>query len=181
MSAALDCKAYLNQGRIQGKVIGVTAPPKTYRSNFFHHNFVQNSENNIRDIRPFFRQLFCHTSAVKYTSSLLAQRSRYETWLPNITEIAPLKLTGWIHPWLEHRLPKPLRCIRDVRVLVCYPLIGSSGIKWCLHRYSCVLLIIIPPVTDVHVMLKKIKCEGRVWSTKRSQGRTGRHLYLSIK
>jgi len=34
-----------------------------------------------------------------------------------------------------------------------------------------------PPVTDVHVMLKKIECETRV----RSQGNTERHLYNSIK
>jgi len=30
-----------------------------------------NSENSIRDIRPFCRPLFCHSSVVKYTSSLL--------------------------------------------------------------------------------------------------------------
>jgi len=41
--------------------------------------------------------------------------------------------------------------------------------QWCLHHYNCLLFIIIPPVTDVHVMLKKIVCERRVWSTKRSQ------------
>jgi len=29
---------------------------------------------------------------------------------------------------------------------------------WCLHHYNCLLFIIIPPVTDVHVMLKKIEC-----------------------
>ena len=38
-----------------------------------------NSESNIHDIRPFCRQLFCHCSVVKYTSSLLQQLSRYET------------------------------------------------------------------------------------------------------
>ena len=42
-------------------------------------------------------------------------------------------------------------------------------------------LIIIPPETDVHVMLKKIECERIIWSTKRSQGKTERHPYLSIK
>ena len=47
--------------------------------------------------------------------------------------------------------------------------------------YNCLLFIIIPPVTDVHVMLKKIECERRIWSTKRGQGKTERHLYLSIK
>jgi len=29
------------------------------------------SENNIRDIKPFCRPLFCHSSGVEYTSSLL--------------------------------------------------------------------------------------------------------------
>ena len=32
-----------------------------------------------------------------------------------------------------------------------------------------------------HVMLKKIECERRIWSTKRSQRTTHRHLRLSIK
>jgi len=45
-------------------------PPKTYESMFIHHNFC-NSENNIRDISPFCRPLFCDSNAVKYISSLL--------------------------------------------------------------------------------------------------------------
>jgi len=80
----------------------------------------------------------------------------------------------WLWTALEHRLPEPLRCIRDVPVLVRFPY------WWCLHHYNCLLFIIIPPVTDVHVMLKNIECERRVWSTKRSQGKTERHLYISI-
>jgi len=32
----------------------------------------------------------------------------------------------------------------------------------CFHYYNCLLFIIIPLVTDVHVMLKKIECERRV-------------------
>jgi len=32
-----------------------------------------NSENNIRDIRPLCRPLFCHSSVVKHTSSLLQE------------------------------------------------------------------------------------------------------------
>ena len=44
--------------------------------------------------------MYCHSSVVKYTSPLLQQQSRYGTSLPNITEIAPLNLTGWIRPWL---------------------------------------------------------------------------------
>jgi len=35
-----------------------------------------NSENNISDIKPVCRPLFCHSSVVKYTS-LSQQRSRY--------------------------------------------------------------------------------------------------------
>jgi len=49
------------------------------------------------------------------------------------------------------------------------------------HYYNCLLFIIIPPVKDVHVMLKKIECERRVWSTKLIQRMTKRHLYLSMK
>jgi len=71
---------------------------------------------------------------------------------------------------LEHRLPEPLRCIRDARVLVRIPYA---------HTTTCLLFIIIPPVMDVHVTLKKIECKRRIWSTKRSQGKTERHLYLS--
>jgi len=36
-----------------------------------------------------------------------------------------------------------------------------------LHHYNCLLFIIIPPVTDVHVMLKRIEGEKGVWSKKR--------------
>jgi len=32
-----------------------------------------NSENSICDLRPFCRPFFCHSSLVKYTSSLLQQ------------------------------------------------------------------------------------------------------------
>ena len=63
-----------------------------------------NSENSIRVIRPFCRPLFCHSSFVKYKSSLLQKRSRYETWLSNITEIAPPKDNVLIHPWFRRSL-----------------------------------------------------------------------------
>jgi len=59
-----------NQGRIQRVAIGAIAPPRTTENNFIHHEFCQ-SENNIRDIRSFWRPLFCHSSVVKYTSCLL--------------------------------------------------------------------------------------------------------------
>jgi len=57
------------QGRIQGGDWGVSTP-KTHEINFFTI-ISYSSENNIRDIRPFFRPLCCHRSVMKYTSSLL--------------------------------------------------------------------------------------------------------------
>ena len=41
--------------------------------------------------------------------------------------------------------------------------------------------IIIPPVTDVHVMLKKIECERIIWSTKRCQGKTERQRIKNVR
>jgi len=45
-------------------------PSKTYESNFIHHDFVQFRKQHSR-LRLFCRPLFCHSSVVKYTSSLL--------------------------------------------------------------------------------------------------------------
>jgi len=45
-------------------------PPKTYESNFFHHDVVQFGKQHSR-YKAFGRPLFCHSSVVKYTSSLL--------------------------------------------------------------------------------------------------------------
>ena len=87
------------RGGSSGGRLGRSPPLKPTKVTFFAI-ILYNSENNIRDIRPFLRRLFCHRSVVKYTSSLLPQRSRYETWLPNITEIAPLNsLAGPAPAW----------------------------------------------------------------------------------
>jgi len=45
-------------------------PPKPTKVTFFNM-ILYNSENRIHDIRPFCRLLFRHSSALKYTSSLL--------------------------------------------------------------------------------------------------------------
>jgi len=43
----------------------------------------------IRDTRPFCRPLFCHSSVVKYTSSLLQLVAiDCETSIPHITKVA---------------------------------------------------------------------------------------------
>jgi len=50
-----------------------------------------------------------------------------------------------------------------------------------LTPHKCLLFITIPPVTDAHMMLKRIEGEKIVWSIKHNQGKTERHLYLSIR
>jgi len=62
------------------------------------------SENSIRDIRPFCRPQFCYRSIVKDTSSLLQLRSFYETWLPNIIEMAHLSLQAGSTPATDAKL-----------------------------------------------------------------------------
>ena len=57
-----------------------------------------NSEKSIRDIRPFCNPLLCRNSVVKYTFTSYSSKPAKETWPPNITEIAPTKLTGCIRP-----------------------------------------------------------------------------------
>ena len=59
-----------NRGGSRGGAIGAIVPLKTYESYFIHHDFY-NSKNIIHDIRPFCRPLLCHSSIVKYASSLL--------------------------------------------------------------------------------------------------------------
>jgi len=49
---------------------GDRPPPKTYKLTLFTI-IVYNSENSIRNTRPFCRPLFCHSSVVKCTSYLL--------------------------------------------------------------------------------------------------------------
>jgi len=57
------------QGRIQGEAIGAIDPLKPTKLTFFAM-ILNNSENSIRDKRPSCRPLFCHSSVVKYASSL---------------------------------------------------------------------------------------------------------------
>jgi len=57
------------QGRIQGGIEAIV-PPKTYEWTLFAV-IVYNSENIIRNTRPFCHPLFYDRGAVKYTSSLL--------------------------------------------------------------------------------------------------------------
>jgi len=57
------------QGRIQGVIRAIALLEPTEVTLFTI--ILYNSENNIRDIRPFCCLLFCHNSFVKYSSSLL--------------------------------------------------------------------------------------------------------------
>jgi len=60
-----------------------------------------NWEKSIRDIRPFCGQLFCHSSVVKYTSSLYSSeaimRLDYQILLQSISP----NLIDWIRPCLS--------------------------------------------------------------------------------
>ena len=60
---------------------GRSPPPLKPRKVNLFAIILRNSENSIRDTRPFKRPLFCHNSVVKYTSSLLQKRTRKASWL----------------------------------------------------------------------------------------------------
>ena len=60
----------LHQGRTREGRLGPSPPLKPKKVAFIT-NILYNSENTIRDIRPFRHPLFCHSSAVKYTSCVL--------------------------------------------------------------------------------------------------------------
>ena len=53
-----------------GGAIGAIAPLKLTKATLFTI-ILYISENSVSDIRPFCRPLLCHSSVVKYTSSLL--------------------------------------------------------------------------------------------------------------
>jgi len=55
------------QGGDWGNLPGALKPKKVTLFTIILYN----SENSIHDTRPFCRPLFCHSSVVKYTSSLL--------------------------------------------------------------------------------------------------------------
>jgi len=94
------------------------------------------AENSIRDVRPFCRSLFCHSSVVTYTSSLLQQRTRNETWLPNIAEIVPslALLTG---PAPEQNKPRNAtvdRASTSANLTLKKPLTSTVGFLTFLRR-----------------------------------------------
>jgi len=62
------CIAVMSRGGCTG---GDRLSPLKHKKVTLFKMILYNAENNIRDIRPFCRPLFCHRSVVKYTSSLL--------------------------------------------------------------------------------------------------------------
>ena len=69
----------LYQGGSRGRAtVAIAPPPKSKKVTLFTI-LLYNLETNIRDMRPFYRPLFCHWSFVKYAFSLSQSRSRYET------------------------------------------------------------------------------------------------------
>ena len=82
---------------IRGRSRGGIPPVKPTILNFI--TILYNSGNSIGDIRSFCRPVFCHSSVVEYTSSLLQQWTSNETCLKYITE-TPLPQPYWLVPIL---------------------------------------------------------------------------------
>jgi len=94
-----------------------------------------NSENGIRDIRPFCRPLFCHSNVVKYTSCLFGQWTWNETRLPNITETSPLNLlAGSVPECNKHRLPQVSEVQMFNKFLFCRESLVGRKHQWCRRR-----------------------------------------------
>jgi len=63
-------KCDLVRGTSRGAIGAIASLLKPTKVTFFTMIFY-NSENSIRDMKHFCRPLFCHSSVLKYTSSLL--------------------------------------------------------------------------------------------------------------
>jgi len=88
-----------SKGGSREQRLGRSRPLKSTKVASFTMIF-NNSENSIRDKRPFCRPLLCHSSVVEHTSSHFscisgsAMRPDYQILLKS----PPLNLPGWIHP-----------------------------------------------------------------------------------
>jgi len=58
----------LSERFLSEKAIRAIAPPKTYESNFIHHDFVQFRKHHSQ-FKGILPPLFCHSSVVMCTSS----------------------------------------------------------------------------------------------------------------
>jgi len=67
----------------------------------FSTTIIYNSENNIRDIRSFFRPIFCHSSVVKYASTLLQNKPVMRLDCQIVLKSPPLRLLAVSAPGLE--------------------------------------------------------------------------------
>ena len=98
---------------------GGRSPPKTYKSNFIQHDFVQFGKHHSRykDILSsiVLSQQFCKV----YFISLAVTKLLYETCLPSLTEIAPLNLLSGSTPDGTHDLfaKLPSGCTHEWRNL----------------------------------------------------------------
>jgi len=67
----------------------------------FFTTIIHNSENNSRDIRSFCRPVFCHSSVVKYTSTLLQNKPVMRLDCQILLKSPPLHLLAVSAPGLE--------------------------------------------------------------------------------
>ena len=111
-----------------GGRLGPSSPQKPIKVISFTMIFF-NSENSIRDVRPFCCALFCHSSVVKHTSSLLHLAKSLldltDYWIP------PPKLNGWIRP-CPHQSLSPHRLLQN-----CVGDVHPNLNKWFLNIVYC--------------------------------------------
>ena len=90
---------WLLKGRIRGGERSL--PPKTYKSNFIHHNFVEFRERHSRHKTILPTIVLSQRSVVKHASSLLQYWTRHEIYYHLLLKSPPLTLLAGSAPVLQ--------------------------------------------------------------------------------
>ena len=82
--------------------MGRSPPPKTYESNFFHHNFAQFRKQHSRYKAIFSSLVLSHKCCEVHLISLTTAKPLRDLTAKYYWNCPPTpKLTGWIRPWLQ--------------------------------------------------------------------------------
>jgi len=96
INSCLALYGKLEEVRTEGGRLG-RSTLKPMKVTFFT-TIIYNSENNIRNIRSFCRPIFCYSSVVKYTSTLLQTKPVMRLDCQILLK-SPPTFTGRICPW----------------------------------------------------------------------------------
>jgi len=99
INSCLALYVKLKEVRIQRVRLGRSSLKPTKVT--FFTTILQNSENNIRHTRPFWRQIFCHSSVVKFTSTLLQSKPVMRLDCQILPKSSPLRSQAGSSPGLE--------------------------------------------------------------------------------